>query len=147
MYTKCQERKGCQRRNHPVLSWPAYIYRSPWLQIVIATIAFGMRLDFPDIRYVSSGIIFWYWILPIVNGQRRGERDGYTYVSCYILLYILHWHRPQKLFDTNHRIWGHREYPRITTVQHRAMRFFLGWGRHEDMFNKWSFQGDGLDPF
>ena len=30
---------------------------------------------------------------------------------------------------TNACIWGHKEYPKIANIQHRAMRFFLGVGK------------------
>ena len=35
----------------------------------------------------------------------------------------------QPIIMTNACIWGHKEYPRIANLQHRAMRFFLGVGK------------------
>ena len=56
MYTKCQEEKDV--KEEIIQSFrDQHTYIGGWLQIVIATIAFGMRLDCPDIRYVSSGSI------------------------------------------------------------------------------------------
>ena len=35
----------------------------------------------------------------------------------------------QPIIMTNACIWGHKEYPKIANLQHRAMRFFLGVGK------------------
>ena len=35
----------------------------------------------------------------------------------------------QPIIMTNACIWGHKEYTKITTIQHRVMRFFLGVGK------------------
>ena len=35
----------------------------------------------------------------------------------------------QPIIMTNACIWGHREYPKITNIQHRALRYFLGVGK------------------
>ena len=80
MYTRCQDKDVKEE----IIQ--SFCGQQGSLRIVIATIAFGMGLDCPDMRQ----IIHWGPSLDIESFLQevgRGGRDGYSYVCCSTLYY------------------------------------------------------------
>ena len=76
--------------------------------------------------------------LALLNHRMRAT--GGFHLKTYTLLFN---QLVQPIIMTNACIWGHKEYPKIANIQHRAMRFFSGLGRHAQWVVFW---GDGVDP-
>ena len=62
--------------------------------------------------------------LALLNHRMRAT--GGFHLKTYTLLFN---QLVQPIIMTNACIWGHKEYPKIANIQHRAMRFFLGVGK------------------
>ena len=63
-------------------------------------------------------------VLALLNHKMRAT--GGFHLKTYTLLFN---QLVQPIIMTNACIWGHKEYPKIANVQHRAKRFFSGVGK------------------